>query len=78
MIYVFHITPQFSATFCPQVMLMVPLISSVLGKIKSISNAFEDFNKSLKELEQKSGCGLAFIDFSMGKTMADNKNIWKH
>ena len=48
-------------------MLMVPPISSVLGKIKFISIAFEDFKKSLNELEQESGSGWAFIDFLWGK-----------
>ena len=37
--------------------------TNLLGKIKFISIAFEDFKKSLKELEQKSGCGLVLIDF---------------
>ena len=45
------------ASKIPQNMLIVKPISSVLGKIKFIGRAFENFKKSLEELEQKSGYG---------------------
>ena len=39
----------------PVILLMVQQISKVLWKLKFIGITFEDFKKSLKELEQKSG-----------------------
>ena len=59
-------------------MLMVPPISLVLGKIKFISIAFEDFKKSLQELGRKVGVDERSLIFYGENTSRKIKNIQKY